>query len=195
MPIIETSRLILRRWADEDAESLFRYAKDPAVGPAAGWPPHTSVKNSLEIIRTVFSEPETYAVVLKSTAEPIGAIGIVSDANRYPDGEAEIGYWMGKTHWGNGYMTEAAKALVEHGFNNLGLSCLWISHFDGNLRSRRVAEKCGSTYDHSGNEAITDNTTLSNATSPQIIHFLKLSSEAWQKQAYPHGQRGIQITL
>lgn len=112
MPIIETSRLILRRWADEDAESLFRYAKDPAVGPAAGWPPHTSVKNSLEIIRTVFSEPETYAIVLKSTAEPIGAIGIVSDANRYPEGEAEIGYWMGKTHWGNGYMTEAAKALV-----------------------------------------------------------------------------------
>ena len=76
----------------------------------------------------MFSEPETYAIVLKSTAEPIGAIGIVSDANRYPEGEAEIGYWMGKTHWGNGYMTEAAKALVEHGFNNLGLSCLWISH-------------------------------------------------------------------
>ena len=57
-PIIETARLILRPWKEDDAESLFRYAHDPEVGPIAGWPPHTSVENSLEIIRTVFSAPE-----------------------------------------------------------------------------------------------------------------------------------------
>ena len=48
-----TERLILRPWEENDAKSLYEYAKDPKVGPAAGWPVHTSVENSLEIIRNV----------------------------------------------------------------------------------------------------------------------------------------------
>ena len=72
-----TSRLLLRPWQESDAEALYRYAKDPAVGPVAGWPPHTSVADSLEIIRTVFAAPETYAVVLKETGEPVGSVGIM----------------------------------------------------------------------------------------------------------------------
>lgn len=42
---METQRLILRSWAENDAESLYNYAKVPAIGPIAGWPPHTSVEN------------------------------------------------------------------------------------------------------------------------------------------------------
>ena len=57
-----TERLILRPWKEEDAESLFKYAKDPEVGPVAGWPVHTSIENSREIIKNVLSAPETYAV-------------------------------------------------------------------------------------------------------------------------------------
>ena len=48
--ILETERLILRPWDESDAEDLYRYASDPAVGPIAGWPVHTSVENSREII-------------------------------------------------------------------------------------------------------------------------------------------------
>lgn len=59
---LRTERLILRPWEESDAESLYEYAKDPAVGPIAGWPTHISVENSLEIIRGVLSEKETYAV-------------------------------------------------------------------------------------------------------------------------------------
>ena len=66
---IITDRLILRPWQESDAESLYKYAQDPAIGPIAGWPPHTSVEDSLNIIRTVFAAPETYAVVLKETNE------------------------------------------------------------------------------------------------------------------------------
>ena len=62
---LATERLILRPWAETDAEDLYRYAKDDRVGPIAGWPPHSSVDDSAEIIRTVFSAPETYAVCLK----------------------------------------------------------------------------------------------------------------------------------
>ena len=61
----ETTRLLLRPWCESDAESCYRYARDPFVGPAAGWPAHTSVENSREIIRTVLSEPDTFAVILK----------------------------------------------------------------------------------------------------------------------------------
>lgn len=75
---METQRLILRPWTENDAESLYNYAKDPAIGPIAGWPPHTSVENSREIIRDILSAPETYAVVLKETNEPIGVSELCS---------------------------------------------------------------------------------------------------------------------
>ena len=74
--MIETERLILRPWQESDAESLYEYAKAPEVGPPAGWPPHKSVEDSREVIRYVFSAPETYAVCLKKTGLPIGSIGL-----------------------------------------------------------------------------------------------------------------------
>ena len=83
---LETKRLILRPWREADAEALYQYAKDPRVGPAAGWPVHTSVENSREIIRTVLSEPETYAVVLKETREPVGSAGLMLP----PDGNVPM---------------------------------------------------------------------------------------------------------
>ncbi len=77
---LATERLILRPWAETDAEDLYRYAKDDRVGPIAGWPPHSSVDNSAEIIRTVFSAPETYAVCLKEDNRAIGSIGLMIGA-------------------------------------------------------------------------------------------------------------------
>ena len=59
--ILETERLILRPWLEDDAGELYKYASDPDVGPAAGWPPHTSVDNSRDIISTVLSASETNA--------------------------------------------------------------------------------------------------------------------------------------
>ena len=77
---LTTERLILRPWVETDAEDLYRYAKDDRVGPIAGWPPHSSVGNSAEIIRTVFSAPETYAVCLKEDNRAIGSIGLMIGA-------------------------------------------------------------------------------------------------------------------
>ena len=48
--MLETQRLILRKWTEEDAESLFEYAKDPEVGPITGWPPHKNVEESKNVI-------------------------------------------------------------------------------------------------------------------------------------------------
>ena len=76
--ILETNRLILRPWCESDAEYLYTYASDPEVGPPAGWPPHTSVENSREIIRTVLSKPETYAVCLKKTVNRSVALAFIA---------------------------------------------------------------------------------------------------------------------
>ena len=65
---LETQRLVLRPWEDEDAPALYKYAQDPRVGPIAGWPAHTSVEHSREIIRSVFSAPETYACLLYTSS-------------------------------------------------------------------------------------------------------------------------------
>ena len=74
--ILQTKRVIMRPWSDDDAEKLYKYASDPDVGTPAGWQPHTSVEHSLDVIRTVFSAPETYAVCLRESGEPIGSIGL-----------------------------------------------------------------------------------------------------------------------
>ena len=60
---MKTDRITLRPWSDNDAGSLFKYAADPEVGPRAGWPPHQSEEESLEIIRTVFNNATTWAIV------------------------------------------------------------------------------------------------------------------------------------
>ena len=147
---LETRRLILRPWQETDAESLYEYAKDPDIGPPAGWPPHTSAENSLEIIRHVFSAPETYAVCLKD-GNAIGSIGLKlkssTDMTDRED-ECELGYWIGKPFWGQGLIPEAAKELLRHAFEDLGMRAVWCGYYEGNEKSRRVQEKLGFVYQH-----------------------------------------------
>jgi len=149
--ILKTNRLILRPWKEEDAEQLYKYAKDPNVGPIAGWPVHTGVENSRQIIKDVLSDEETYAVVLKNENLPIGSIGLMIGSKcNLPLGndEGEIGYWIGVPYWGQGLIPEAVQELMRHGFEELGLKVIWCGYFDGNEKSRRVQEKCGFQYHH-----------------------------------------------
>lgn len=151
---ITTNRLILRPWREDEAEVMFRWASNPAVGPIAGWPTHQSVEESREIIRTVFSVPETYAIVLRATDEPIGSAAIkvgerVSSSLQSTSGrEAELGYWLAEPYWGQGLMTEAVRALICRAFEELNFSRIWCGYYEGNERSRRVMEKCGFTPHH-----------------------------------------------
>ncbi len=146
MTILETERLILRLWREADAESLYEYARDPRVGPIAGWPVHTSVENSRDIIRDILSADGTYAVTVKGDGKAVGSIGLmVGTASNLdlPGNEAEIGYWIGVPFWGQGYIPEATREVMRHAFEDLGMTTLWCGYFDGNDRSRRVGEKCG----------------------------------------------------
>jgi len=147
---IETPRLLLRPWQSADAEELFRLARDPAVGPMAGWPPHANVRQSRSYLRIVLLRPETYAICRREAEEgPIGNIAIrFAGEGSAPlgKGEAEIGYWIGRSHWGQGFATEALEAALARAFTALGCPAVWCGYFDGNEASRRVQEKSGLRY-------------------------------------------------
>ncbi len=142
MSVFETERLVMRPWREDDAENLYKYASDPAVGPAAGWPVHTSVEDSLRVLREVLIEDKTWAVTIKPSDEPVGSIGAFRTDAPNGNGAPEIGYWIGKPFWGCGYIPEAVRALIDRCFND-GAESVWCSHFAGNDKSRRVIEKCG----------------------------------------------------
>lgn len=146
---LNTERLLLRAWKETDAEDLYQYARDPDVGPAAGWPVHTGVDNSRDIIRTVLTAPETYAVCLKENGRAIGSIGLKmgdsTDLTEERD-ECELGYWLGKPFWGQGIIPEAGRELLRYAFEELGMQKVWCGWYVGNEKSRRAQEKLGFTY-------------------------------------------------
>lgn len=154
---LETSRLFLRPFRESDAEDLYAYARDPRVGPIAGWPVHSSPEESREIIRTVFSAPNVFALELRETGQVIGSAGLVG---RHPAGEFpgcpddEIGYALSPAYWGRGLVPEAVEALLQYGFTQLGLRRLWCGHYAGNWRSDRVIRKCGFRYQFARTEQV-----------------------------------------
>lgn len=153
--MLETERLILRKWTEEDAESLFEYAKDSEIGPAAGWPPHKSVEESRAVIKNVFDGAECYAICEKEKNIAIGAVELKLNGHTNitkRDDECELGYWLGQPFWGRGYMPEASRELLRRGFEDLGMTTIWCAYYDGNLKSKRVQEKLGFVYHHSCNE-------------------------------------------
>lgn len=143
---MQTDRILLRPWQESDAEALYKYASDPVVGERAGWSPHKSVEESLEIIRTIFKNPTTWAIVLKETNEAIGAMGYMPDCPlSLPahEGEPLVGYWVGKPYWNQGICTEALQLMLEYIRKETAYTSLICSHFVDNPASGRVMEKCG----------------------------------------------------
>lgn len=149
MKVIITERLRLTPWQDcrEDAEGLYAYAKDPEVGPKAGWKPHASVEESAEIIRGIFMPNVVWAIREKDTGKIIGSIGMEPDRRREGVNSREMGYSLAREAWGNGYMTEAAKAVMDYAFEEFGLTVMGICTSPENKRSQRVIEKCGFQYE------------------------------------------------
>ncbi len=146
---LETERLVLRPWEKSDAEALYEIAKDPRVGPAAGWKPHQNLAESYRVIGDVLIAPENYAIILKATGELLGSMGlrVPGDSNLpLQKGEAELGGWLGVPYWGQEYALEAARAIVQHGFDELGLSRIYGCSFTDNEKSDRLQAKLGFRY-------------------------------------------------
>lgn len=177
----ESDRLILRPWCASDAEDMFLYASDPAIGPAAGWNPHASLEESRSIVKMLMEQPAAYAIELKELpGHAIGAIELKQGArNTFSNrtDEAEIGFWLGKPFWGRGIMPEALNLLVGDAFENRGMRALWCAYYLGNEKSKRVQEKCGFVYHH----------TEEKLEVPQLKEVRMgivnlLTKEAWEKK-------------
>ena len=150
--VLETERLILRPWTLHDLDDFFEYAKNPDVGPRAGWLPHENKEKSLEILNMFIADKKTFAIVYKENNKVIGSLGI----ERYGSEDKlteffdyqgrEIGYVLSKDYWGKGLMPEAVQAVINYCFDKFNLDFLLCGYFDFNNQSKRVQEKCGFTY-------------------------------------------------
>ena len=144
--LLETERLMLCAWWGEDAEAAFRIYGDPAVMRFIGTGATTgSVEETATRLQRYIGHHEKFGFGLwatfeKSTGRLIGNTGLTS-----LDGgpEIELGYHLAKEAWGKGYATEVAGALLDYGFQTLGLKkILAVTHPD-NVASQRVLEKVG----------------------------------------------------
>ncbi|MDD8048139.1 MAG: GNAT family N-acetyltransferase [Thomasclavelia sp.] len=176
--IIKTERLILRPWKKTDAKSLYEYAKDPRVGPLAGWPVHTSEDESAKVITDILSAPETYAVCLKDDNIAIGSVALKAPGQTYikSNNETEIGCWIGVPFWGHGYIPEAVKALINRAFKDLNYKGVWYGYYDGNDKSKRCSQKCGFKYHH---KEMNKECSLLNEIRDE--HYTYLSKDEWVK--------------
>ena len=152
VPVLETQRLLLRPWRASDAEAMFAYAQDPEVGPNAGWKPHQSLEESRErAARWAQGEDADWlwAITVKGEEDrPVGSLGLHEHNMRSTlPGSRELGYVLARSHWGRGFMTEAARAALDYAFAQQHLPLITVGHYPFNHRSRRVIEKLGFTYE------------------------------------------------
>ena len=175
MQLLETDRLLLRPFTEEDAEGLYAYASHPEVGPPAGWKPHESVEESLRVIREIFQPADSLAVIRKSDGRLIGSAGFV-DRHRTELGtpSEEIGYSLARDCWGQGLIPEAVEAIMRHAFTALGYQALWAAYYDGNRKSKRVMLKCGMTYRLSRVEAVDQ------LNETRLAHYFAITRREWE---------------
>jgi RimJ/RimL family protein N-acetyltransferase/ubiquinone/menaquinone biosynthesis C-methylase UbiE len=146
--VIETERLILKAFTEADLQDFYAYASIPGVGEMAGWPHHESIETSERILHSFIEEKEVFAVHHKFDRKVIGSLGLhkswANEDETYKDLKVkEIGYVLSKDYWGKGLMPEAVNAVIDYGFDILGLDAFTCGHFSENSQSRRVIEKCG----------------------------------------------------
>ena len=172
---LETERLILRPFTEEDADGLYAYASHPEVGPPAGWKPHDSAEESLRVIREIFQPANSLAVVRKSDGRLIGSAGFV-DRHRTELGtpSEEIGYSLARDCWGQGLIPEAAAAIIRHAFTQMDYQALWAAYYDGNRKSKRVMQKCGMTYRLSRVEPVEQ------LNETRLAHYFAITRREWE---------------
>jgi len=149
-PRLETERLILRRLELADAPHIQHLAGHVEVARGTLTMPHPyedgMAEAYIEGASNDFGKDGAYSfgVILKETGTLIGNIGIQCNNTHKT---ADMGYWIGKPYWGNGYMSEAAHAVLRFGFETLRLNKIHAIHFTDNPASGRVMQKVGMTYE------------------------------------------------
>ena len=140
---IETARLVLRPPRESDAGDIERHVSDPEVALKTANIPHPYPKDGVRQWLSSLGQSLTFVIERRDDGALIGAIGLIEPQRAV----SELGYWIGKPHWNQGYATEAVEALVAHGFARMGLRAIEAGVRPGNAASIRVQEKAGFTLD------------------------------------------------
>ena len=178
---LTTHRLTLRPFRENDTQALYDYSKDEPVGRNAGWKPHESLLESNDILHLVFlNQPTVWAIERRSDKRLIGSIGLITDSARHYGAAQSLGYALGVDYWGQGYMTEAVRAVVGFGFSALGLDLISATCYPDNPASRRVLEKCGFVYEGTLRRA----ELLYNGEIKDHLHFCLTHEDAKQYGLY-----------
>ena len=149
-PTLETERLRLVKISPEHAADIYEYSCDPDVTKYLTWSCHSSQKETERYIKLlqkkytagVFND---WGLVLKESGKFIGTCGFTSFD--YEKNTAEIGYVLNQAYWGKGYAVEAARCVMEFGFENFGLCGYCAKCMEGNDSSMRVMQKLGMSFE------------------------------------------------
>ncbi len=146
---LETERLLLRRLELGDADRVEELASDYELAKTTLTVPHPyPVGSAADFIRSMWEAEDSglvaFAIVEKESESLVGIINI-KQTLAYKRGE--LGYWVGRPFWGKGYGTEAARAVVEFGFKELGLNKVFAGAFADNPGSWRIMEKVGMKHE------------------------------------------------
>jgi len=141
IPVLETARLVLRAPLADDAKAIAALVNDRRIAQNTLRIPHPYTLADAETFIASSNQPggEIVFLITGSDGGVLGCCGI----ERLDGGTAEIGYWLGVAHWGKGYATEAARAVIDHAFADAGCETLLAGARVSNPASRRVLEKCG----------------------------------------------------
>ena len=148
---IETNRLILRRFQDSDAQSMYNnWASDDDVTKYLMWQSYKSVddaKERINFLKENYVKDNFYdwVIVLKEIGEPIGSIGVV-DMKEHINA-VHVGYCIGKKWWHQGITSEAMSAVIDFFFDKVGVNRIESRHDPRNVNSGRVMQKCGMKYE------------------------------------------------
>ncbi len=150
IPTLDTEHLILRKMSVRDTDDMNEYARLAEVTKYLTWSPHPSrnyTREYLEYIGSRYIAGEFYdwAVVERKSGKMIGTCGFTRFD--YHSNAGEVGYVLNPAYWGNGYATEAARAVIKFGFESLLLNRISAMHIEGNSASRHVMERVGMQYE------------------------------------------------
>ena len=138
--VLETERLVLRRPTLADVKAIARLANDRRIAQNTARIPHPYAVSDAEVfVNLVAGQPQDTNFLITRDGEMIGGVGIDLSKSAAP----EIGYWLGVPFWGQGYATEAARAVIDYAFEEFGAAELRAGARVVNTASRRVLEKCG----------------------------------------------------
>ena len=149
--IIETERLILRPFVDEDAQFMFdNWSSDDEVTKYMNWPTHKDIYEAETVMQgwtKRYSDKNFYhwAIVDKNENQPAGSVSVISCDETV--GKVEMGYCIGKKWWYKGIMAEALDAAINYLFNEVGVNRIQARHDTNNPNSGRVMQKCGMRYE------------------------------------------------